>query len=96
MELFYYVVFFVLTMVLGALELSKSGKDRVVTNSAFKAFKNNYLVVYSLMMGILGCLNLLCCLWNLAGAAVTECLKGRVGGLLAFLLATAVLLYSEC
>ncbi|CAM6117418.1 unnamed protein product [Calypogeia fissa] len=50
MELFYHVVFWVLVLVLGALELSKSSKDRVATTSAFTAFKNNYIVVYSLMM----------------------------------------------
>lgn len=52
MEMYYYVVFGVLMLVLGALELSKSSKDRVATTSAFTAFKNNYLVVYSLMMGM--------------------------------------------
>lgn len=34
-----------------ALELSKAGNDRVNTSTAFTSFKNNYLVVYSLMMG---------------------------------------------
>lgn len=34
-----------------ALELSKTSKDRINTSSAFTSFKNNYLVVYSLMMG---------------------------------------------
>lgn len=55
MELFYHAVFWVLVMVLGALELSKSSKDRIATTSAFSAFKNNYLVVYSLMMGMFVC-----------------------------------------
>ncbi|XP_056851560.1 uncharacterized protein LOC130500645, partial [Raphanus sativus] len=50
MEVFYYVVFGVLGMVVAALELSKNNKDRINTSSAFTSFKNNYLVVYSLMM----------------------------------------------
>lgn len=33
-----------------ALELSKNSKDRITTSPTFNAFKNNYLVVYSLMM----------------------------------------------
>lgn len=39
-----------LAVIVAALELSKSSKDRINTTSAFNAFKNNYLVVYSLMM----------------------------------------------
>ncbi|OAY64481.1 Molybdate-anion transporter [Ananas comosus] len=50
MEVFYYVVFGGLAMVVALLELSKTSKDRVSTSSAFNSFKNNYLVVYSLMM----------------------------------------------
>ncbi|GAA0149714.1 transporter [Lithospermum erythrorhizon] len=50
MELFYYLVFGGLSAVVFVLEFSKSNKDRVNTSSAFNAFKNNYLVVYSLMM----------------------------------------------
>ncbi|KAJ6807465.1 molybdate-anion transporter-like [Iris pallida] len=50
MELFYYLVFGGLSMVVAVLELSKNSKDRVATSSAFTSFKNNYLVVYSLMM----------------------------------------------
>ncbi|XP_042001273.1 molybdate-anion transporter-like [Salvia splendens] len=50
MEIFYYMVFGGLTAVVAALELSKSNKDRVNTSSAFNSFKNNYLLVYSLMM----------------------------------------------
>ncbi|KAL0873137.1 hypothetical protein Bca101_022842 [Brassica carinata] len=52
MEVFYYVVFGVLGIVVAALELSKNNKDRINTSSAFTSFKNNYLVVYSLMMGV--------------------------------------------
>lgn len=51
MELFYYFVFGGLAAVVAALELSKSNKDRINTSSAFNSFKNNYLLVYSLMMG---------------------------------------------
>jgi hypothetical protein len=50
MEVFYYVVFGALSAVVAGLELGKSGKDRVATPTAFNAFKNNYVLVYSLMM----------------------------------------------
>ncbi|GAA0185930.1 transporter [Lithospermum erythrorhizon] len=50
MEMFYWLVFGGLAAIVGTLELSKSNQDRVNTSSAFNAFKNNYLVVYSLMM----------------------------------------------
>jgi hypothetical protein len=50
MELFYYLVFGALAGVVAALELGKSGKDRVATSPAFNSFKNNYILVYSLMM----------------------------------------------
>ncbi|XP_031484139.1 uncharacterized protein LOC116253457 [Nymphaea colorata] len=50
MELFYYMVFGCLSLVVAALEFSKTSKDRISTTSAFNSFKNNYLVVYSLMM----------------------------------------------
>ncbi|XP_072958505.1 uncharacterized protein [Typha angustifolia] len=50
MEVFYYMVFGGLAMVVALLELSKTSKDRITTSSAFNSFKNNYLVVYSLMM----------------------------------------------
>uniref|UniRef100_A0A453JDY0 Uncharacterized protein n=1 Tax=Aegilops tauschii subsp. strangulata TaxID=200361 RepID=A0A453JDY0_AEGTS len=50
MEIFYYVVFGGLAAVVAGLELGKSGKDRVATPTAFNAFKNNYVLVYSLMM----------------------------------------------
>lgn len=58
MESFYFVVFACLAAVVSVMELSKSDKDRVNTSSAFNAFKNNYLVVYSLMMGNLHFFNL--------------------------------------
>ncbi|XP_074572477.1 uncharacterized protein LOC141828981 isoform X1 [Curcuma longa] len=50
MELFYYLVFGGLSAVVAVLELTKTSKDQVATSPAFNAFKNNYLVVYSLMM----------------------------------------------
>ncbi|KAH7686883.1 Molybdate-anion transporter protein [Dioscorea alata] len=50
MEMIYYLLFGGLAVVVALLELSKTGKDRVATSSAFNSFKNNYLVVYSLMM----------------------------------------------
>ncbi|CAM8932171.1 unnamed protein product [Rhodiola kirilowii] len=50
MELFYYVVFGGLSAVVAALELSQNNKDRIITSPAFNSFRNNYLVVYSLMM----------------------------------------------
>lgn len=51
MEVFYYMVFGILSAVVAALELSKSNKDRINTSQPFNSFKNNYLLVYSLMMG---------------------------------------------
>ncbi|GMN31352.1 hypothetical protein TIFTF001_003208 [Ficus carica] len=51
MEVLYFVLFGALAVVVAALELSKSGKDRISTSPAFNAFKNNYLLVYSIMMG---------------------------------------------
>jgi hypothetical protein len=53
MEMFYYLVFGGLGAVVAALELSKSSKDRTNTSAPFNSFKNNYLLVYSLMMGML-------------------------------------------
>ncbi|GAB2227595.1 hypothetical protein Droror1_Dr00009420 [Drosera rotundifolia] len=50
MELFYMMVFGSLGAVVAALELSKSNKDRINTSTVFNSFKNNYLLVYSLMM----------------------------------------------
>lgn len=38
-------------MVVALLELSKTSKDSITTSSTFSSFKNNYLLVYSLMMG---------------------------------------------
>ncbi|KAK8934524.1 hypothetical protein KSP39_PZI014926 [Platanthera zijinensis] len=50
MELFYYLLFAGLSAVVALVELSKTSKDRVAGSAAFNSFKNNYLVVYSLMM----------------------------------------------
>ncbi|KAH7513672.1 uncharacterized protein LOC107430089 [Ziziphus jujuba] len=50
MEVLYFLIFGALSVVVAALELSKTSKDRINTTSAFNAFKNNYLLVYSLMM----------------------------------------------
>ncbi|CAK9146527.1 unnamed protein product [Ilex paraguariensis] len=50
MEFFYYMVFGALGVVVAAVELSKSNKDRINTPQAFNSFKNNYILVYSLMM----------------------------------------------
>lgn len=51
MELFFYAVFGGLAAVVAVLELSKNNKDRINTSSVFNSFKNNYLLIYSLMMG---------------------------------------------
>ena len=51
MEVFYYLVFGALSAVVFGVEISKTTKDRINTSPAFNSFKNNYLVVYSLMMG---------------------------------------------
>ncbi|KAH7659583.1 Molybdate-anion transporter protein [Dioscorea alata] len=50
MEVFYYLLFGGLSMVVALLELSKTSKDSITTSSTFSSFKNNYLLVYSLMM----------------------------------------------
>uniref|UniRef100_A0A251LDG2 Major facilitator superfamily (MFS) profile domain-containing protein n=1 Tax=Manihot esculenta TaxID=3983 RepID=A0A251LDG2_MANES len=50
MEIFYFMVFGGLTAVVAALELSKTSRDRINAPSVFNSFKNNYLLVYSLMM----------------------------------------------
>ncbi|KAL5539742.1 hypothetical protein UlMin_043843 [Ulmus minor] len=50
MEVLYFLLFGALAAVVAALELSKNSKDRINTSTAFNAFKNNYLLVYSIMM----------------------------------------------
>ncbi|KAJ8768350.1 hypothetical protein K2173_021503 [Erythroxylum novogranatense] len=50
MEIFYFLVFGGLAAVVAVLEFTKTSRDRINTSSAFNALKNNYLVVYSLMM----------------------------------------------
>lgn len=51
MEFFFYLIFGLLAIICAASELSKGQKDKYTTIPAFEAFKNNYLLVYSLMMG---------------------------------------------
>eukprot|EP00897_Mesotaenium_endlicherianum_P011055 jgi/Mesen1/9979/ME000072S09389 len=50
MEQFFYALFGILVIVCVALEVTKGAKDKLTTTPIFNAFKNNYLVVYSLMM----------------------------------------------
>ncbi|XP_068650812.1 uncharacterized protein [Aristolochia californica] len=50
MEAAYYLVFGALAVMVAALEFSKTSKERINTPAAFNSFKNNYLLVYSLMM----------------------------------------------
>ncbi|KAG1359218.1 molybdate-anion transporter [Cocos nucifera] len=50
MEALYYLLFGGLSVVVAVLEFSKTSKDRISTSAAFNSFKNNYIVVYSLMM----------------------------------------------
>ncbi|EHA8587269.1 molybdate-anion transporter [Cocos nucifera] len=50
MEALYYLLFGALSVVVALLEFSKTSKDRISTSVAFNSFKNNYIVVYSLMM----------------------------------------------
>ncbi|CAH2044318.1 unnamed protein product [Thlaspi arvense] len=54
MEVFYYLVFGAMAAVVAVLELSKTNKDRINTSSAFNSFKNNYLLIFSLMMATAG------------------------------------------
>ncbi|XP_033128836.1 molybdate-anion transporter isoform X2 [Brassica rapa] len=49
MEVFYYLVFGVMAAVVVALEMSKRNKDQN-TSSSFNSFKNNYILVFSIMM----------------------------------------------
>ena len=44
MDLFYYVIFGVLIVIVGVSELSKNNKDQILTSSVFSSFDNNYLV----------------------------------------------------
>ncbi|KAJ7544041.1 hypothetical protein O6H91_09G062700 [Diphasiastrum complanatum] len=50
MESYYVVVFGLQVLAVAILEVSKGNKDRIHTTSAFNAFKNNYILVYCLMM----------------------------------------------
>lgn len=51
MEVFYYLVFGVMAIFVAVLELSNTNKERINTSSAFNSFKNNYLLIFSIMMG---------------------------------------------
>ena len=53
MELFYLTVFGVLGALAAGLELTKPTDTTVIKNVDFRRFRNNYLVVYCLMMGAL-------------------------------------------
>ncbi|CAI7750813.1 unnamed protein product [Closterium sp. NIES-54] len=50
MEAYFWVVFAVLVVLCLVLEFSRGSKDRAQTTPAFESFKNNYLLVYCLMM----------------------------------------------
>lgn len=47
----YYVLFGVLAAAAAGLELTKPAETQQIKNPEFRSFRNNYLVVYSLMMG---------------------------------------------
>jgi len=51
METLYWVLFGVLVVGCAIVEFGKGAKDKLQTSSAFLAFRNNYIVVYCLMMG---------------------------------------------
>ena len=51
MDLVYWILFAGLAASAAGLELTKAADTTVVKNSEFKRFRNNYLLVYSLMMG---------------------------------------------
>ncbi len=51
MELVYWVLFGSLAAAAAGLELTKAADTTLVKNAEFKRFRNNYLLVYSLMMG---------------------------------------------
>jgi Sugar-tranasporters, 12 TM len=61
MNLFYVVTFAVLAACTALLEYRKAqgGAKPYASNKGFLSFRNNYIFVYSLMMGAL-CLNLSC------------------------------------
>ncbi|CAI7883375.1 unnamed protein product [Closterium sp. NIES-53] len=50
MEVFFWAVFGALVVLCAGLEGSKGQRDKLQTSPAFDSFKNNYLLVYSLMM----------------------------------------------
>lgn len=51
MEPIYWLLFGGLAVLAAGLELTKPADTTLVKNADFKKFRNNYLLVYSLMMG---------------------------------------------
>jgi Sugar-tranasporters, 12 TM len=51
MDMVYWILFAGLAASAAGLELTKAADTTIVKNSDFKRFRNNYLLVYSLMMG---------------------------------------------
>ena len=51
MEVFYLSTFGILAALAAGLELTKPTDTTVIKHVDFRRFRNNYLVVYSLMMG---------------------------------------------
>lgn len=51
MENFYYVVFGLLALMCLGVELRKEKAEKTISSEGFKSFRNNYLLVYTLMMG---------------------------------------------
>jgi len=50
MENFYYVVFGLLALMCLGVELRKEKAEKTISSEGFKSFRNNYLLVYTLMM----------------------------------------------
>ena len=51
MDLFYIIIFGALAALAAALELTKPADITAIKNGDFRSFRNNYLLVYSMMMG---------------------------------------------
>lgn len=51
MEIFYVLVFGVLAVAAGVLEFTKPAETFQIGSADFLKFRNNYVLVYSLMMG---------------------------------------------
>lgn len=52
MDLFYIILFGALAALAASLELTKPADITAIKNADFRNFRNNYLLVYSLMMGV--------------------------------------------